>query len=77
MKTKNDILFTVMPADGNLSVVPEERSCRIRFYGLDQGVNPAVSVDGADIRDFAAHYEKEKGICLPSLPGSRLGKIGL
>lgn len=74
MQTKNGILFTVLPAEGNLSVVPEERSYRIRFYGLDEGVNPTVSVDGADIRDFAAHYEKEKGILEIGLPAVSVRK---
>lgn len=67
----NDVVFTILPAEGNLSAIPLERSYRIRFYGLETCANPMITVDGMEIRDCAVEYEKERGIleiCLGGIP---------
>ena len=69
MEVGNNVLFTIMPARGNWNVGPEERSYRIRFYGLDKEVDSIVSVNSVEIRNYSSHYEKERGIMEIELSG--------
>ncbi len=69
VETGNNVVFTILPAEGNVSAVPLERGYRIRFYGLKTCANPMVTVDGMEIRDYAVEYEKERGILEIRLEG--------
>lgn len=59
--------FTIEPAQGNLSVLPEKRGYQLRFYGVDANTLP-VLFDGENEEEILSDYDEKRGILTVRIP---------
>ena len=71
--------FTIHPAKGNIALIPEKRSYRIFFYGLEKQAVRAVFVDEKEV-PILSDYDAQTGILtlsLSDIPVTALVKIAI
>lgn len=57
LTTQAETVFRICKAEGNTAVIPEKRSWRLEFYGMDKAQRPQVFADARKVEEKAEYDE--------------------